>query len=224
MAADRRERLTPLYGVVFVVLTVVSIVLGSMDSPEDFPGDVGEIIVYWESDPNLLMASGWIGAVGGFFNLLFLGVLVSRLRAAEGGTGRLSTTAFGGGIAAVTAGLLVDTVTLAGAIRADEVGDIAPATATTLYDISQLLVGAALPVALSVLIAATGALALRVGVLPRWLGVVSLVLAVGLLILPIAWAMTGVALLWALVVSILLYMRPGTAAAAPAETGRTSPA
>jgi hypothetical protein len=224
MAPERRERLTPLYGVVFVVLTVVSIVLGSMDSPEDFPGEVGEIVQYWENDPGLLMASGWVGAVGGFFNLLFLGVLVSRLRAAEGGTGRLSATAFGGGIAAVTAGLLIDTMTLAGAIRADEDGLIPPATATTLYDVSQLLVGVALPIALAVLIAATGALALRVGVLPRWLGVVSLLLAVGLLILPIAWAMTAVALLWALVVSILLYLRPGAPATAPAETGRTSPA
>jgi hypothetical protein len=226
LAADRRERLTPLYGIVFVVLTVVSIVLSSSESPEEFPGEVREIVEYWENDPGMLIAAGWVGLIGGLFLFLFLGVLVSRMRAVEGGAGRLSATAFAGGVAAGTSGLMIDTVSLAGALRAEEDGVIPPQTATALYDISQMIVGAALPFSLAVLIAATAALALRTSFLPRWFGIVSIVLALGLLILPISWAFTALALLWALVVSILLYLRPADPGpgAAPVETGRTTPA
>ena len=58
--------------------------------------------------------------------------------------------------------------------------------------------------------------------LPRWLGIASVLLAVALLVLPIAWAVTGVAVLWILVVSILLYMAEPPAPAPttpPAKTG-----
>ena len=167
MAADRRERLTPLYGVVFVVLTVISIVLSLEGSPEDFPGNIDEIVTYYEENHGRLMASSWVGLIGAFFNLLFLGVLFDRLRAAEGPGRRLSVTAFGGGLAAVVVGLLIDTLNAAAALRTEEDDTISAETATVLYDVGSLLVGAALPVALSVLVAATGVLALRTGVLPR---------------------------------------------------------
>ena len=98
----------------------------------------------------------------------FLGELWARLRSAEGGNGRLSGIAFGGGLVAAAMFLLVDMVNLAGAIRADEDGKIDPGVAATLYDVSGLSIAAA-AFALSVLAFATAAVAFRTGVLPRWL-------------------------------------------------------
>ena len=227
MEAARRERLTPLYGVAFVVLTVIGIVLTLPDSPSDFPGKIDDIVTYYEDNSGRIITGCWIGLVGAFFNILFLGVLASRLRAAEGGTGRLSATALIGGTVAVAMGILIDVTNLAAAFRAEEDEEgLSPEVATAVYDLNSLTFGAGLPVALAALVAATGAVALRTGVLPRWFGFVSLLLAVGLLILPIAWAMTAVALLWALVVSILLFLRPAeqAPAGAPPPAAGTTPA
>lgn len=129
----------------------------------------------------------------------------------------------GGAVLAATAGALIDSVMAAGALRADEDRGIDAAEAATLYDIQGLLVGGALAVGLAVLVGATGVLALRTGVLPRWLGIVSVLLVIPLLITPIAWAVTALALLWPLVVSVLLYVRPAEGAAVPA-TPPTGPA
>ena len=83
-----------------------------------------------------------------------------------------------------------------------------PATAAALNDFSSLIIGIAAPVALAVFVAATGIVSIATGVLPRWLGWLSLLLALGLLIPYISfvfWVPFGV---WVLVVSVLLYLRP----------------
>jgi hypothetical protein len=189
--------------VLFVILTIAGIVLGLSDSPEDFPAPVDEIVEYYEGDPGKIMLGAWLGLLGGFFLIWFGGSVRARLR--DAGEERLGTIAFGGAVAAAAVGLLIDTANMAAALRADEDDKIDPAVATTLYDFANSAVGTALPTAIAVFVAATGVAALRSGALPRWLGIVSLVLAVGLLIFFIAWFLTAVALLWALVVSILLY-------------------
>jgi hypothetical protein len=205
---DRWERLAPLSGVVFVILVVVSIVLQNADSPEDFPGKPSEIVTYYEDNVDRILAGSWIGLIGAFFLLWFVSVLRSRLRVAEGGTGRLATTAFAGGIVAAVGGALIDMLNLTAVLRADEEGTIPADIATTLYDVQGMTVSTVLPLGLAVLVAATGLLALRTGVLPRWFGIVSLLLAIPLLVPPIAWAVTALALVWAVAVSILLYLRP----------------
>jgi hypothetical protein len=222
MEASRRDRLAPLTGVVFVVLLVTSIVVGSSGSPEDFPGKVDEIVEYYEDHHGSVLISGTIGTIAAFFFLLFAGTLRARLAAAEGGDLRLASTAFAGAIAVATVGLAIDAVNLAAGLRAEEDDKIAPAEATALFDLQGALVGAALPVALAVMIAATGALALRAVLLPRWFGFVSLVLAIGLLIIVIAFFILPLALLWVVVVSVLLIRAP--AAAEPAATTPTTAA
>jgi hypothetical protein len=203
MDTRRWERFAPLTGVLFVLLTVAGIVIGLSDSPDDFPAKVDDIVQYYQDDPGKIMLGSWLGLLGGFFLIWFAGSVRARLR--DAGEERLGTIAFGGAVAAATAGFLIDAANFTAAMRADEDDKIDPAVATTLYDLANSLVGTALPTAIAVFVAATGVAALRSGVLPRWLGIVSLVLAVTLLIFFIAWFMTAVALLWALLVSILLY-------------------
>jgi hypothetical protein len=124
--------------------------------------------------------------------------------------------AFGGAVTAAAMGLAIDVTNLAGAFRADEDGQIETATATTLYDLQASFLTAGLPIGIAVFIGATGLVALRTGVLPKWLGIVSVLLVIPLLIPIIAWAVTGLALLWALAVSIMLYLRQPKAPAAGA--------
>jgi hypothetical protein len=205
MVTSRWERFAPLTGVLFVLLTIAGIVATWSDSPEDFPAPVDEIVTYYTDSTNAIMAGSWLGLVGGFFLIWFGGSVRARLR--DAGEERLGTTAFGGAVAAATVGFMVDAANLMGALRADEDGKIDPATATAVYDLGNGLVGSALPVAIAVFAGATSVAALRTGALPRWLGIFGAIVTVGLLILPIAFWFTGLALIWALVTSIVLYTR-----------------
>jgi hypothetical protein len=69
-------------------------------------------------------------------------------------------------------------------------------------------------------LAASALIVLRTGVLPVWMGWLELLIALGLLIVPIGWAflLFGVPL-WLLLASVLLYVRatalPGETAARP---------
>ena len=69
----------------------------------------------------------------------------------------------------------------------------------------------------AVLVGATGLVALRTAVLPRWLAWVSLLLALVLLIPPIGWAgiLLGVPV-WTLLLSLLLTRTAGTSVRADA--------
>lgn len=78
-------------------------------------------------------------------------------------------------------GIALDT---AAALRVDERGSIPPDTAAALADGHGVLFGMAAPTAFGVAVLATAALALRTSVLPRWLGVVSVVLGIALLVPP----------------------------------------
>ena len=219
MATSSWERYAPLTGVLFVVFTVAGILIGMSDAPEDFPAEVGEIVDYYQDDPGKLIIGGWLGLLGGFFLLWFGGSLRAHLR--DAGQERLGTVAFGGAVAAAVVGLLIDTANLAAAFRADEDDTIDPATATALYDFANSAIGTALPMAIAVFVGATGIAALRSGALPRWLGIASLVIVLGLLTFFVAWAFTALGLLWSLVVSILLF-RSQSAAPAPVAGGPPS--
>ena len=209
------ERYAPLTGVLFVIFTVAGILIGLSDSPEDFPAPVNEIVDYYEDDPGKIMLGTWLGLIGGFFLIWFGGSVRARLR--DAGQERLGTVAFGGAVAAAAIGMLIDTANFAAATRADEDEVIDPAVATTLYDFATSAIGTGLAVGLAVFVGATGVAALRTAVLPSWLAIVSLVVAVALLVPFIAWAVTAVALLWSLIVSILFFraQTPATAAATP---------
>lgn len=209
------ERFAPLTGVVFVVLTVAGIALSLSAAPSDFPAATEEIVEYYTEETGLIMASAWLGLLGGFFLIWFGGSVRARLR--DGGEERLGAIALGGAVAAAAIGWVVDSSNLMGALRADEDGEIAPETATALYDLGNGLVGSGLPFAIAVFAAAIAVAGVRSAVLPTWLAIFAAITAVGLLILPIAFWFTGVALLFALVTSIVLFVTQDrtTAVAAP---------
>jgi hypothetical protein len=209
-------------GVLAFILTVIGFIVAGSDSP-DFLDSGQEIAAYYTDDSGRILAGSYIGLLGTAAFIWFLGELRDRMRRHENVTGgRLSNIAFGGGLVASAMFLLVDLTNIAGAMRADEDGRILPATAATLYDVSGLALGAG-AFALAVLLIAVAIHAFRTGMLPAWLGWVSILIAIVCLT---PWSFLGsmIGLVWVLVVSIMLYMRgaPATTAETPTPAVRVT--
>jgi hypothetical protein len=210
----RWQRIEPLAGIPFVVLALIALLTGG---GEDFLASPSELADSYVDDSGRIIAGQLIAGFAIFFFFWFVGAVRNRLRVSETPEGGLPALAFGGGIAAATLVLVANAAMMSGAFRADEDGQIDPAAAAVLTDLNGIIVGIAAPVALAVFLAATGVVAIATGVLPRWVGWVSLVIALGFLVPVISyifWLPFGV---WVLVVSVILYLRPSEA------TPRTEP-
>jgi hypothetical protein len=202
----RWQRYEPLAGVVFVVLALVALITAP---GEDFMAEPSEVADYYIDNSGRVIVAEIIGGYAIFAFFWFVGAVRNRIRVPETPEGGLPALAFGGGIAAATLILVANTATMAGAFRADEDGEIDPAVAATLNDISSLIIGIAAPVALAVFVAATGIVSITTGVLPRWLGWLSLLLALGFLLPYISFVFWVPFALWVLAVSVLLYRQAG---------------
>jgi hypothetical protein len=208
---ERWARYAPLTGVAAVVFWVVGFFL-FLSTDVEGAEEAAEILAGYESDENAILFAGWVFVLGGVLFLWFLGSLRTRLLAAEGAPGRLTAIAFGGGIATAIFLMTLPLGDMAAAL-ADE---LEPQAAQALNNIGTAgFIGAEFS-AIALLVA-TALVALRTGVLPRWLGWVSLLLALWLLIAPIGWlALIFGVPLWILVVSVLLYRQaPSTSPAPP---------
>jgi hypothetical protein len=203
------SRVGPVAGIVAVVLTVISVVLTSGDMP-DFIDDAETIAAYYEDDPGKLIGGYVIDALGTALLLVFAAALYVRLGGVRRGT--LPPAAFAGAVAMAALFMVYDVINLGLAFRADEDGAVPPDTAALLNDVSNLAIGLGATMFAAVFVACAAGSALGSGVLPRWLCYVSFPLALGLLIAPISWAFLPILLLWVLVVSVLMWMQPETAA------------
>ncbi|HSH58224.1 MAG TPA: hypothetical protein VK988_01025 [Acidimicrobiales bacterium] len=109
----------------------------------------------------------YLALLGSFFLIVFSGYLRRQLRSAEGEGGWLASVAYGGGLAAAGVALLRASFDLAAAVSADHGGnpDVASLYYTLRFEFYFLF---AAPMA--AVVASTSLIALRFGVLPRWLG------------------------------------------------------
>jgi hypothetical protein len=211
------ERLAALAGVVAVVLWVIGILIQeSTDMPGDEPTGQ-EVLAWYAGEENGILAGGFVFMLGALFLFVFLGALRVRLLGAEGPRAFLTAIGFGAGIAAALSLLMLPAPDMAGALSNDELSPDAALAVNTLGDM--FFLGAELTAAL--LLVATGLLFIQTRVLPAWLGWVSLVFALWLLIPPIGWA--GLLLgfpLWTILVSLLLWLRPAGEPGPPAGVAR----
>jgi hypothetical protein len=203
------ERLAPLSGIAFVVLVAVG--FGVMGGP-DFLADSDEIAEFYVDEMGPIVIGAILMSLGALALLWFGGSLRVVLRVAEGGEGRLSALAFSGAVGGATLLLASAASQAAGALRGDEDGKIDPGAATVLFDWGILLFGFAAPYAFAALLVATTLVSLRTGVLPAWLAWVGALIALGLLIPPISYAVNALFGLWVIITSVILFRRP----AAPA--------
>ena len=197
-------RFAPLAGVGFIVLGIASFVVGG--EPPGSTDSTREVVDYW-SDEGKQIASAVLAAISTLFFVWFASSLRSALGVAEGGIGRVASIAFAGAVIFAT-GLLANAAIQFAA--AETAGDVPVQVTQTL---SVLYADFFFPMAagLALLLLATGLVAVRTGVLPRWLGWVSLVLGV-LAVTPLGFFVFLAGLVWIVVVSVLLFLRGGEAA------------
>jgi hypothetical protein len=204
---ERWERYAPLTGIAAVVLWILgTYLLEKDDRPE---GKDTAAFVAWvnENDTAIIVGAITFG-FGVLFFLWLLGSLRASLFAAEGGTGRLATIAFAGGVA--TAISMLFTV-LPHAQAAFDKDDISDTSVDALVHMGDAFFGGVELFSIPLLVA-TALVALQFGGLPRWFAWVSLVLALILAIPPIGWLGVIVGLpLWVLLLSVLLYRQHPTA-------------
>lgn len=197
--------LAPLTGALFVVLTVVSFILGG--EPPDADDRVRKVVEYWVDHDAANMIGAVMEGLAAVSLLFFAATLRRALRREEDDAGILSVVAMGGGIVAA-AGIGVDA-----AIRfaaADLAGDVDPVVIQTL---NAMWSDFFFPMAIgfATLILAVGLSALRTRVIPVWLAWIGLILVVAFFT-PAGFVAFLASGLWFLVVSILLWRRESSAA------------
>ncbi|UCD42766.1 MAG: hypothetical protein JSV69_03925 [Chloroflexota bacterium] len=203
MNKSRLDRLVPLTGAVAVMLLVIGVITFNY---YEFlpPGE--ELADFLNNNASQVAAGGYIGSLAAFFLIWFTGSVRSALVEHEGGTGRLSTVAFGGGIAAaIVLGISFIGIFAVG-LRASAPGGMTAVGAVSMYDFWAQLTGQLFSIFMAVLISATAIVSLRSGLFPSWFGWLSVIVAIGLLT-PFAYVLLAVAFIWVLVVSIWLYTK-----------------
>jgi hypothetical protein len=194
----------PLTGVAFVVVAILSAIIGG--EPPDADSPVREIIDYYSDNKSSIQVGSFVGVAAAVLLVFFGAYLRSVLSTAEGPGGMLSALALVG-TAIVAVGLAIDlTISIA---LTEAVDDIEPAAVQALQ---ALWDNDFIPFVLGTLVflISAGLSIVRYGALPKWLGWVALVLAV-LGFTPLGFVSFIGAGLWIMVVSVMLALRTRTA-------------
>jgi hypothetical protein len=203
MNESRFERITPLTGAVSAGLILIGILVFNY---YEFLPPAEQIAEFLNGNATQVSTGGYIGSLAAFFLIWFAGSVRSALLKQEGGTGQLSTIAFGGGVAASIAMGISFIGIFAAGLRASAPDGISPIGAVAMYDFWSQLTGQLFSIFMAVFIGSTAAVSLRSGLFPAWFGWLSILVAVGLLT-PFAYAILAFAIVWLLVVSIWLYLK-----------------
>jgi hypothetical protein len=164
------ERLRAATGLVFVLLSLVSLL--ALPARPAVGTSAKEIASYYTVHNSAVQAVDSLFLLGLLFSLWFIGYVRTVFARAEGETHYLSTLFFGSGVAVVAIGLAFWGMALALPGQVADLGVI-----KALSDVLNVGIGITfLPEVLHVGTAAV--LVLRTGVLPRWVGVFGLVVAV----------------------------------------------
>jgi len=217
----RWERYAPLTGVTAVVLWVIGIVIltgpGHLgDNSNDAPD---KILSQYVNHHAAIQWGAWLVMLGALAFLWFVGSVRAALFQAEGGVGRVSSIAAFGGVATRITVLLVHVPSFAAAGTSEH---LTPDAAKALVLMDDVFFYAA-EFSIAVLFLATALAIFRWGVLPVWLGWVSVVFGVFAVIPPVGWAVLAIGLpLWTLATAWLLFARAGADPAA-ADPGAPPP-
>jgi len=204
-----REWLVPLTGVGFVLLGIISFVVGGAPKSADEP--VGEIVQYYVDNKDSIQVAAFIG-VAATLLLVFFGAYLRRVLRAAAPEGEILSLVSFLGLVVVAVSFAIDTtISIALSEAADDIDPVAVQSLQALWDNDFV------PLVLGVLMFlwATGLAVIRTGVLPKWLGWVMLVLGV-LGLTPIGFVAAIGAAILVLALSILLSVRARSARATTA--------
>jgi hypothetical protein len=199
------RRVTGLAGLGAVILFGVGNGLWALEQPAG-GASAREIVAFYTDN------SGWImaGASLSLAAIVLFVLFASGVRAILGEHDRddlLATTAFGGAILLMAAGLGAETINMVGALRADD-GQLTPELARALFEISYALGYSGAGVGIAVLTLAVAAVALRSRTLmPIWLAILLLVVGCAFLT-PLSRFLLGPSILLLAAVSVRLLRTP----------------
>jgi hypothetical protein len=160
---DRFARYGAATGIFFVVLVVIAFLV--QPTPPDSNAGPAEVLGYFNDHRDAVHVVLLIFAAAGFFFIWFVGTLRSALGSAEGGTARLATTAYGGGLVSAGALLVAFGLLATAALHPAENGaDVTRA----LNDAGAMVLAISAPAAV-VFFVANSLSILRSGYLPAWL-------------------------------------------------------
>jgi hypothetical protein len=199
------ERLAPLDGIAAVAFWFAGVLVlqGPANQP-DTEASPARALLFFRTEENAILVGTFLYMIGTLFFLWFLGLVRTRLVEAEGGSHRLSSIAFAGGVAAAISLLAMPAVHATGAINNDNLS----ADAAQVYLGINVAFFYAAEFATAVFLLALGLVSLRGQPFPRWFGTVSIVYALCLVIPPIGAAVLLWGFpLWLIVVSVLLAPR-----------------
>jgi hypothetical protein len=206
-------RLTPLTGAAFFVLILVALIIeGSPPAADDA---TEEVVRWWTENDTRSLAAAQLGGLASALLVWFGGSMRATLRRAEGEPGRVAAIAFGGFL---IAGVGLASIFGFDFAAAETAGDVPAEVTHTLSVLSELFF---IPFTMGLLVAllATSVVILRHGgLLPRWLGFVTIVIAIAFLT-PAGFVAAIPTAIWILYVSVQLFLReePATSReAAPA--------
>lgn len=210
------RRYVPLVGVLAVILWVIGVAIADSGRPDD--ANAAEVKAWFEEDATQFIIGGWLFSLGTVAFVLFLTTVRDALRRA--GETASSALAWGAGLATAAFTLLLIAPELAASFLADDsdvTGEAATYQALFVLGDSFVFVTAYLAAAF---LGAVAVSALRTRTLPFWLGWISAVFAVGLILPWVGWAFLVWGLpLWTVITSIVLTLRhEGEAVERPATT------
>lgn len=203
MNSSRLEKMAPLSGLGSVL--ILSLGAGLLGVYDYLPSSDSLVEIFSGNSSKAILV-GYLGLFAAALLLWFSGSIHTALSKYEGERGRLSTIAFGAGVASsITIGAGFSAVLAIGA-RAGAADGLDAAMAVTLYDFYGTLLGQMAAFTFAVLIGASGVAAIRTAVYPAWFGWASLLITLGLLT-PLGYFFMAFVLIWILGVSISLFKR-----------------
>jgi hypothetical protein len=205
----RNRNFAPLTGVLFVVLVLVAFFALGQSTPGGKDSGL-KVVKFYKDNGGREMAASFVLGLSAVPLLYFSAMLRERGRVALQGRSALPNFAFGAGV--VTAGGFLTAGALHFALS--DFGDnIRPVAAQALNAIDNDFF---LPfaVGLVTLVLATSLMAIRAGLLPKWLGWVGIAIFV-IGFTPAGFIAFGLSGIWVIVVSILFYVRGEAGGVAP---------
>ena len=205
METSRLARVAPLTGIAFLVLSLAGVVI--MGESPDFAAKPDEFVAFYADEKARIIFGAMVFNVGVFFLLWFLGSLASASRRAEGGDGRVSRLAYGGGLVGSALLLAGMSINLLAGLRVDENGALSDDVAVVYGDLSTTFGFIGGPIGFAVLLAGVAVVNARTPFLPGWLTWVTGLLAIGLFEPFASWAFVLALPVWVAIVGSLLFMQ-----------------
>ncbi|MDQ1696519.1 MAG: hypothetical protein QOJ03_1872 [Frankiaceae bacterium] len=198
---SRWERLAPLTGVLAIAVILIGVIVIGGNTP-DTNDPATKILSFYKDHRDKEMGAAFITGIGGAL-FVFFSASMRALLSRPPARGRLAAAAFGGGIVTAAGILAASTIHLALADSGKH-GTADVAQALAYLDNSDYLV---FGFGLAAMVLPAGISIVRTRVLPLWLGIVAIVAGV-VSFTPFGFFGFLLALVWVIVVSIWLAVRP----------------